>query len=134
MKILTGTKDLQAGDYALQVLDKMVADPRYGSAYREAVLANVVSEETTFNRIVSKTALGEADAGFAIISDVSPEMRGKVMRITVPDEYNVQGKFPLGVLDQSRQPEEARRFIDLVMAQEGQDMLKKYGFIPVNEQ
>jgi len=41
--------------------------------------------------------------------------------------------FPLGMLNQSRRPEEARRFIDLVMAQEGQNILKNYGFIPLNE-
>ncbi|HPW72842.1 MAG: molybdate ABC transporter substrate-binding protein [Methanothrix sp.] len=133
LKILIGTSDLPAGDYARQVLNKMADDPKYGSAYRDAVLANVVSEETTVNRIVSKIALGEADAGFAFISDVSPKMRGQVTRIAVPDEYNVLGLFPLGMLNQSRRPEEARRFIDLVMAQEGQNILKNYGFIPLNE-
>lgn len=133
LKILIGTEELPAGDYARQVLNKTAEDPKYGSAYLEAVLANVVSEETTVNRIVSKVALGEADAGFAFISDVSPEMKGQVTRIAVPDEYNVLGKFPLGMLSQSNQPEEAGRFIDLVMAKEGQEILKKYGFIPVNE-
>lgn len=133
VKILMGTKDLPAGDYALQVLDRLAADSKYGQAYKDAVMANVVSEETTVNRIVSKVALGEADAGFAFISDVSPQMVGKVTRIVVPDEYNVVGKFPLGALLQSRYPEEAQSFIDLVMSEEGQAILDKYGFIPVNE-
>ncbi len=133
VKTLIGTKDLPAGDYARQVLDKLVADPEYGPAYKEAVTANIVSEETTVNRIVSKVALGEADAGFAFISDVSPQMVGKVTRIVVPDEYNVVGKFPLGVLKQSRHPQDAQSFIDLVMSGEGQAILNKYGFIPVKE-
>jgi molybdate transport system substrate-binding protein len=133
MKILIGTKDLPAGDYALQVLDKLAADSKYGPAYKDAVMANIVSEETTVNRIVSKVALGEADAGFAFISDVSPQMVGKVTRIVVPKEYNVVGKFPLGVLKQSRYPEEAQSFVDLVMSEEGQAILDKYGFIPVKE-
>ncbi len=131
--IIIGTKDLPAGDYALQVLDKLAADPAYGPAYKEAVLANIVSEETTVNRVVSKVALGEADAGFAFISDVSPQMVGKVTRIVVPGEYNVVGKFPLGVLLQSRHPEEAQSFIDIVMSDDGQAILDKYGFIPVKE-
>lgn len=133
VKILIGTKDLPAGDYARQVLDKLAADSEYGPAYKEAVMANVVSEETTVNRIVSKVALGEADAGFAFISDVSPQMVGKVTRIVVPEEYNVVGKFPLGALKQSRYPEEAEGFMDLVMSEEGQAILDKYGFIPVKE-
>jgi molybdate transport system substrate-binding protein len=133
VKILMGTKDLPAGDYARQALDRLAADPEYGPAYKDAVMANVVSEETTVNRIVSKVALGEADAGFAFISDVSPQMVGKVTRIVVPDEYNVVGKFPIGMLKQSKYPQDAQSFIDLVMAEEGQSILKKYGFIPVNE-
>jgi len=131
VKILMGTKDLPAGDYALQVLDKLAADPDFGPDYRNQVLANVVSEETTVNRVVSKVALGEADAGFAFISDVSPQMVGKVLRIQIPDEYNVVGDFPIAVLEQSRYPAESQGFIDVVMSEEGQSMIAKYGFIPV---
>ena len=131
VKILMGTKDLPAGDYALQVLDRLAADPEYGPVYKELVLSNVVSQETTVNRIVSKIALGEADAGFAFISDVSPEMIGKVTRISVPDKYNVVGDFPVGVLSQSKYPEEAQAFLDLMRSSDGQAVLEKYGFIPV---
>jgi molybdate transport system substrate-binding protein len=131
VKILMGTKDLPAGDYALQVLDRLAADPEFGQEYKESVLSNVVSQETTVNRIVSKIALGEADAGFAFISDVSPEMIGKVTRISVPDKYNVVGDFPVGVLSQSEYPEEAQAFLDLMMSSDGQAILEKYGFIPV---
>lgn len=133
VKILIGTKDLPAGDYARQVLDRLANDSEYGPAYKDAVMANIVSLETTVNRIVSKVALGEVDAGFAFISDVSPEMVGKVTRIAVPDEYNVVGEFPIGRLKQSKNPEEAQSFIDLVMSEEGQTILNKYGFIPVRE-
>jgi len=131
VKILMGTKDLPAGDYALQVLDRLAADPEFGQEYKESVLSNVVSQETTVNRIVSKIALGEADAGFAFISDVSPEMIGKVTRISVPDKYNVIGDFPVGVLSQSEYPEEAQAFLDLMMSSDGQAILEKYGFITV---
>jgi len=131
VKILMGTKELPAGDYALQVLDKLANDSKYGPAYKEAVLANIVSQETTVNRVVSKVALGEADAGFAFISDVSPQMVGKVTRFLIPDKYNVVGDFPVGVLSQSKYPEESKAFIDEIMSEDGQAILYKYGFIPV---
>lgn len=131
VKILMGTKELPAGDYAQQVLDKLANDSRYGPDYKQAVLANIVSQETTVNRVVSKISLGEADAGFAFISDVSPQMVGKVTRIFIPDQYNVVGDFPVGVLSQSKNPVEARAFIDEIMSEEGQAILDKYGFIPV---
>jgi len=131
LKILMGTRELPAGDYAQQVLDKLAADPEYGPAFKKSVLANVVSQETTVNRVVSKVALGEADAGFAFISDVSPQMVGKVTKILIPDKYNVIGDFPVGVLSQSKHKEEAQAFIDVIMSNEGQAILEKYGFIPV---
>jgi len=131
IKILMGTRELPAGDYALQVLEKMAANSEYGPAFKDFVLANVVSLETTVNRVVSKVALGEADAGFAFISDVSPQMVGKVTKILIPDKYNVIGDFPVGVLYQSKNKEDSQAFIDVIMSDEGQAILEKYGFVPV---
>jgi molybdate transport system substrate-binding protein len=126
-----GTKELPIGNYARQVLDKLANDSEYDPDYKENVMANIVSEETTVNRIVSKVALGEADAGFAFISDVDPLMVGKVTKILIPDKYNVVGDFPVGVLSQSNYPQDAQAFIDVIMSNEGQAILDKYGFIPV---
>ncbi|MGB7571546.1 MAG: molybdate ABC transporter substrate-binding protein [Methanothrix sp.] len=129
--ILMGTRELPIGDYARQVLDKLANDSEYGPEYKEKVISNIVSEETTVNRIVSKVALGEVDAGFAFMSDVSPSMVGKVTKIPIPDKYNVVGDFPVGVLSQSNNTQEAQAFIDVIMSNEGQAILDKYGFIPV---
>jgi len=131
INLLIGTKELPAGDYARQVLDKLVSDPEYGLAYKDKVMANVVSEETTVNRIVSKVALGEADAGFAFVSDVSPQMVGKVTKILISDKNNVVGDFPIGVLKQSKYSKQSQDFIELVMSAQGQSKLNKYRFIPV---
>jgi molybdate transport system substrate-binding protein len=129
--ILMGTRELSIGDYARQVLDKLSNDSEYGPEYKEKVISNIVSEETTVNRIVSKVALGEADAGFSFVSDVSPSMSGKVTKLLIPDKYNVVGDFPVAVLSQSNYPQEAQAFIDMIMSNEGQAILDKYGFIPV---
>ncbi len=129
--ILMGTKELPVGNYARQVLDKLANDSEYGPEYEEKVMANIISEETTVNRIVSKVALGEVDAGFAFISDVDPSMAGKVTKILIPDRYNVVGDFSAGVLSQSNYPQDAKAFIDVIMSDEGQAILDKYGFIPV---
>jgi molybdate transport system substrate-binding protein len=129
--ILIGTSELPIGDYARQVLNKLSNDSEYGPEYKEMVMANVVSEETTVNRIVSKITLGEADAGFAFVSDVSPSLVGKVTKIIIPDKYNVVCDFPVGVLSESKYPQEAQAFIDVIMSSEGQAILNKYGFIPM---
>ena len=73
-----GTKDLPITDITMQILDKIAKDPAYGPDYKEKVLANVISQETNINFIVSKVALGEADAAFAHKSEVSSEYEDKV--------------------------------------------------------
>jgi len=71
VKLVIGTKDVPFGDYTRQMLDKMAADPKYGEAYRDAVMKNVISEETAVTSVMPKLMLGEADASFVYKSDVS---------------------------------------------------------------
>ena len=128
-KIVMGIEELPIGDYALQVLDLMAKDPEYGPAFKEAVLANVVSLETRVTGIVSKVAMGEADAGFAFMSDVTPQMRGKIRKISIPEGYNIRGNCSAAVLSQSDNSEAAEAFIDLLISNDAQAILDEYGFI-----
>lgn len=130
IKIVIGTKDVPVGNYTRQILAKLAEDPAYGSEYEQAVLSNIVSEETNVNYVVSKVALGEADAGFAYSSDVTKELADKVLMIEIPDEYNVIATYPIGIMSQSEYPNQAEEFIDMVKSPEGNAVLKEYGFEP----
>jgi len=130
-KIVIGTKDVPFGDYTRQVLDKMAADPAYGEAYREAVMNNVISEETAVSSVVPKLTLGEADAAFVYKSDVSKDDLEKVTRIEVPAEYNVMATYPLGILADSPHKTEAETFIAFVRGPDGSAILTEYGFDPI---
>ncbi len=131
LKIVIGTKDVPIGEYTLQILDKLANDTTYGPTFKENVMANVVSNETNVNYIVSKIALGEADAGIAYKSDVTEGMAAKITKIEIPDEYNVIAEYPMGILKQSRYPAESEEFVNLVKSEEGRAVLEKYGFDPV---
>jgi molybdate transport system substrate-binding protein len=131
VKIVIGTKDVPVGAYTLQILDKMANDSAYGPGYRSKVMANVVSQETTVNYVVSKVALGEADAGFVYVSDVPQEYKDKVSVIAIPDSLNVIAIYPIGVLQESKYPAMAQGYIDFVKSPEGNAILEKYGFTPV---
>lgn len=131
IKIIMGTKDVPVGDYALQIIDKLGNDSSYGLDYKAKVLSNVISQETTVNYVVTKVALGEADVGFAYVSDVTEDLSGKVDKIEIPDKYNVIGEYPIGLLQESEYPTEGMEFLDLVMSDEGGAVLEKYGFSPV---
>ncbi len=134
VKIVMGTKDVPVGDYALQIIAKLGNDSAYGPDYERDVLANVISQETSVSYVVTKVALGEADAGFAYVSDVTQDMISKIDKIVIPDEYNIIAEYPLGMLMESKYPAESQRFMDLVMSDEGRAVLEKYGFDPVESE
>ncbi len=131
LKIVIGTKDVPIGDYTLQILDKLSNDTAYGPDFETKVMANVVSLETNVNYIVSKVALGEADAGIAYRSDVTKEQASKTTVIEIPSEYNVIAEYPIGVLKQSIHPFEAEEFMNMVQSEKGRAVLERYGFDPV---
>jgi molybdate transport system substrate-binding protein len=133
VKIIIGTKDVPVGDYALQIIGKLGNDSAYGPEYKEKVLANIISQETNVNYVVTKIALGEADVGFAYVSDITEDLSGKVDKVEIPDEYNVIAEYPMGILNESKYPAEAEEFIDLVKSEEGRAVLEKYGFAPVDD-
>jgi molybdate transport system substrate-binding protein len=131
LKIVMGTKDVPVGDYALQIISKLGNDSAYGPDYKTKVLANVISQETNVNYVVTKVALGEADAGFAYVSDITKNLTSKVDKIDIPDEYNVIAQYPMGILLESKYPLQSQEFMTLVMSDKGKAILERYGFVPV---
>lgn len=131
VKIVIGTKDVPVGDYALQIINNLGDDPSFGPEYKEKVLANIISQETNVNYVVTKIALGEADVGFAYVSDVTRELSSRVSQIEIPDEYNIIAEYPMGITTESRYAAEALDFINLVKSEEGRAVLVRYGFSPV---
>ncbi len=134
LKIVMGTKDVPVGDYALQIISNLGNNSSYGSDYKTKVLANVISQETNVNYVVTKVALGEADAGFAYVSDITEDLASKVDKIDIPDGYNIIAEYPLGILLESKYPAESREFMNLVMSDDGKAVLKKYGFAPAESE
>jgi len=134
IKIVMGTKDVPVGDYALQIIARLGNDSAYGPDYETEVMANVISQETSVSYVVTKVALGEADAGFAYVSDVTQDMISKIDKIVIPDEYNIIAEYPMGMLMESKYPGESLVFMDLVMSDEGRAVLEKYGFAPVESE
>lgn len=132
VKLVIGTEDVPFGSYTRQVLAKMAADPEYGQEYVDAVMANVISEETAVSTVVPKLQLGEADAAFVYKSDVQPDDRDTILRIEIPEEYNVVATYPLGILAESSQKDAAASFIEFVTGPKGDAILEEYGFDPIS--
>jgi molybdate transport system substrate-binding protein len=131
IQIVIGTKDVPVGDYAMQIINKLGNDSAYGQDYRKKVMANIISQETNVNYVVTKVALGEADVGFAYVSDITEDLSSKVGKIDIPDKYNVIAQYPIGILNESKYPAQSDEFVHLVKSEKGSAILKKYGFMPI---
>lgn len=131
VRLVLEAKDVPIGNYARQILAKASQDPAYGADFADRVLANVVSEETNVKAALTKVALGEADATFVYVSDVTPDMRDKVRVVEVPEQFNVVAQYYIGQVKEAPNPAAGKAFIEFVLSPEGQAILEKWGFIPI---
>lgn len=131
VRLVIGTKDVPIGDYARQLLNRTMNDSEYGPTFKERVLANVISEETNVNNLATKVVLGEADAGIAYASDVPAAQKGRVIAIDLPEHYEVVADYPIGILTQTKNRDEAAAFIEFLISSTGREKLAEYGFAPV---
>jgi molybdate transport system substrate-binding protein len=93
-----------------------------------------VSQEVNVNDVVTKVALGQADAGIVYKSDVPAAYQSKVQVIPIPHSVNVLAQYPIGVVSSSPNAQLAQSFINYVMSPDGQAILQSYGFIPTTSQ
>ncbi|HEX9868457.1 MAG TPA: molybdate ABC transporter substrate-binding protein [Candidatus Tectomicrobia bacterium] len=129
IKLVLANKDVPAGNYARQALEKMSQDPAFGLDFTRRVLANLASEEMNVKQVAAKVQLGEADAGIVYSTDVTPAMRSAVRVIDIPSEWNVIAKYPIAVVQGTRNESGARVFIEYVLSPAGQAILQHYGFL-----
>ena len=119
------------GGYSRQVLRNLAKDGSLGLGGRfdEAVMANLVSEETNVRAVAQKVALGEADAGIVYRTDAAvAQAAGAVRVISIPATANVRARYPIAVLREAPEAALARRFVRFVLSEPGQRRLAEHGF------
>lgn len=127
--LVLAAPDVPVRDYTDTMLELMAADAEYGPDYRDAVMANLASEEDNVRQVAAKVALGEADAGVVYSSDVTPDIADDVLIFDIPDAFNTLAEYPIARVTGSADPWLGWRFIRFVMSAEGQAILAKWGFI-----
>ena len=78
LRLLLAAPGVPIRAYTDTLLETLATQPGYDETYVEAVLANRVSEEGNVRQLVAKLVLGEADAGFAYTSDVTPDIAADI--------------------------------------------------------
>ena len=117
-KLVIGAAGVPVGDYARQALTALGA---------QRVLTRVVSEEQDVKGVVTKVALGEADAGFVYATDVA-SVAGRVRVVELPAQAQPRIEYAVAVLAGSRRNAAADAFVEELLGRRGREALRAAGF------
>ena len=113
-------KGVPVGSYTLQILQNMNLS--------NAVLKNVVSQETDVREVLAKVALGEVDAGFVYSTDAKTVAR-KVLVVKIPAWAQPKVQYGICVVSSSPHKSASRAFVKRVLSKAGQRKLHRFGFL-----
>jgi molybdate transport system substrate-binding protein len=115
-----GAESVPVGAYTREVLGRLP------DGLERRILANVRSEEPDVRGVVGKLTQGAADAGFVYLTDVTEGITG----VELPPELRPTVAYGAGVVEGSRRPELAQRYLDGLMEGPCADALREEGFGP----
>ena len=120
VKLVIAAPGVPVGDYTLRVLRNLKLT---------SVLSNVVSRESDVRSVLSKVALGEADAGFVYATDART-VRRKVASLALPARARPDVRYGICVVASSGRQADAQAFVRRLLGPAGQRVLRAYGFLP----
>ena len=127
VQIVIALPDVPAGRYARALVADMAQQQTFPAEYDDAVLANVVSEETNVRAVLAKVQLGEADAGFVYRSDLRS---AGLPSLPIPNQNPADITYVAAVLaDSPRQPA-AQAFLTFLTSETARQILTSHGFLP----
>ena len=128
-KKIASFKDLAAPGLSVVVCAPQVPCGSAAEKVEKAtgVQLNPVSEESQVTDVLGKVTSGQADAGLVYVTDAQGA-GDKVTAVPFPESADAVNTYPIAVLEQSTQPELARKFVDLVTGEAGQKVLSAAGF------
>ncbi|MFT4990493.1 MAG: molybdate transport system substrate-binding protein [Acidimicrobiales bacterium] len=92
------------------------------------VEASVDTNEGDVRTLLGKIEAGELDVGVVYASDIAAS--DEVDEIALPPTTRVEIAYPIAVLTESPNPDDAAAFVLFVLSSEGQTILRTHGFGP----
>ena len=128
-KAIRSLSDLAAPDTVVVLCAPSVPCGSYAAQAlsRAGVKVAARSQEQDVKAVVTKVALGEADAGIGYVTDVRAAA-SKVQGIDIPADQNVVAAYPITTVRGGPNRPAASAFIEFVLGPEGQGILAGHGF------
>jgi len=127
-KHITGLSNLAQSGLIVVVCAPAVPCGRYAAQalQKAGMTVKPASQETDVKAVVSKVALGEADAGIVYVTDVKAAGSG-VQGVEIPLSLNVVADYPVAILKDCQNAPLAKAFVSYLLGA-GQPTLARYGF------
>jgi len=119
LKIVIGDSTVPIGIYTRQILDTL--------GITAEVTKNVVSQDTDVKGIVTKVALGEADAGFVYLTDAKP-VASRTRSVALPQWAQPPIRYEIAIVKSSSHPVASKAFVEKLLSKRGRLLLAKAGF------
>lgn len=126
---ITSYDDLATGDVTYVVCVDTAPCGKVAATLIAAtgLAAEPASLEVDVKSVLAKVTSGEADAGLVYATD-AVAAGAAVQTFEVPGAAEAVTSYPLAPLDQSEEADLAQEFVDLVLAEAGQQILRDAGF------
>jgi molybdate transport system substrate-binding protein len=122
-KIAVGNpKTVPAGQYTEQALNKLKLLPE--------IQAKLIFAEDV-RQVLDYVVRGEVDAGIVYSSDALRAGNRVKVVTQAPNDSHDEIVYPIGIIKDSKRQDAARKFIELVLSNEGQSILVKHGFLSI---
>jgi molybdate transport system substrate-binding protein len=118
-KVVVCAPDVPCGTYSATTFGKA------------GITVKPVSQEQDVKSVLTKVALGEADAGIVYVTDVQAARaaQSQVDGVTIPDSLNTTAEYPIAELKTTQSDAAAKVFIDYLLGADGQKTLEGFGFM-----
>ena len=115
-------RTVPAGQYTVQTFNSLKLLP--------AINPKLIYAEDV-RQVLDYVMRGEVDAGFVYASDaLMVSNRIKTVAET-PETSHEPIVYPIAIVRESRRPDQARQFVELLLSTEGQNILVKHGFLSI---
>ena len=126
-KIAMAAGTVPVGSATATVLNN-TAKSTYGQAWKDSVISNVVTYETSEPAVATKVSLGEVDAGFVYQSTATAAAPGTYQTVTIGKADNYLQTYTIAIMKGSTNKAVAAEFEQFMLSDAGQNILADYGF------